>query len=490
MQLLGEDPDLLAEAARRLETAGADGIDLNMGCPVAKVVAKGQGAALMRDPLRAAVIFRTLRKAVAGAFTIKIRGGWDDRTVNAPEIARLAESEGVDGVTVHPRTRPPRSPTCSGGSGDRSALVRRLHGRRPVREPVEDAHRRALHVLRRHDRRRASHPLRRRVREDDALRPPARSRPHADLADGRRRLDPGAAHRGVVRGLRRADEALQASGLRRRHPQATPRGHGAPAQALGRSAHAAGDPREPAWRDRTGGRAPLPDRVPPGRVSRAATLAVALLLVASTAAAEESLRLADFGLKGQAVFKNFSHFSAAATDDQTFVDLALLQLEWSRRFAAWGAAKAVVEARDDDFGYARGLHFQIPETDPRRSYLSVKEATLAARRGPLDVTVGKQIFAWGTADAFNPTDRLNPYDYLDVLDNEKLGVWSASARLSVPRVSLVVVGVPYCTPSRLPRAHRRWTPAVRSTCLAEVDRGERPGRRASATQYAARLKGA
>ena len=105
MQLLGEDPDLLAEAARRLDTAGADGIDLNMGCPVAKVVAKGQGAALMRDPLRAAVIFRTLRKAVAGAFTIKIRGGWDDRTVNAPEIARLAESEGVDGVTVHPRTR-------------------------------------------------------------------------------------------------------------------------------------------------------------------------------------------------------------------------------------------------------------------------------------------------------------------------------------------------------------------------------------------------
>jgi nifR3 family TIM-barrel protein len=105
MQLLGEDPDLLAEAARRLEAAGADGIDLNMGCPVAKIVAKGQGAALMRDPLRAGVIFRTLRKAVSGAFTIKIRGGWDDRTINAPEIARLAEAEGVDGITVHPRTR-------------------------------------------------------------------------------------------------------------------------------------------------------------------------------------------------------------------------------------------------------------------------------------------------------------------------------------------------------------------------------------------------
>ena len=105
MQLLGADPDILAEAARRLEGAGADGIDLNMGCPVPKIVAKGQGAALMRDPLAAAVILRTLRKAVAGRFTIKIRGGWDDRTLNAVEVARLAESEGVDGITVHPRTR-------------------------------------------------------------------------------------------------------------------------------------------------------------------------------------------------------------------------------------------------------------------------------------------------------------------------------------------------------------------------------------------------
>src|SRR5688572_16410020 len=105
LQLLGSDADVLAEAARRLEDAGADAIDLNMGCPVAKIVAKGQGAALMRDPLAAAVIFRTLRKAVRGRFTIKIRGGWDERTLNAVEIARLAESEGVDAITVHPRTR-------------------------------------------------------------------------------------------------------------------------------------------------------------------------------------------------------------------------------------------------------------------------------------------------------------------------------------------------------------------------------------------------
>jgi nifR3 family TIM-barrel protein len=105
MQLLGSDPEILAEAARRLEAAGADGIDLNMGCPVAKIVAKGQGSALMRDPLGAVMIFRSLRKAVSVPVTIKIRGGWDDRTPNAVEIARLAESEGIDGITVHPRTR-------------------------------------------------------------------------------------------------------------------------------------------------------------------------------------------------------------------------------------------------------------------------------------------------------------------------------------------------------------------------------------------------
>ena len=105
MQLLGNDPDVLAEAARRLEAAGADAIDLNMGCPVAKIVAKGQGAALMRDPLAATIVLRTLRKAVRGRLTIKIRGGWDEHTLNAVEIARLAETEGVDGITVHPRTR-------------------------------------------------------------------------------------------------------------------------------------------------------------------------------------------------------------------------------------------------------------------------------------------------------------------------------------------------------------------------------------------------
>lgn len=105
MQIFGGEAIVLAEAARILEARGADIIDLNMGCPVPKITKTGAGSALMRDEKVAAEVFRAIRAAVKIPFTIKIRGGWDDHTVNAPSIARIAELEGVDSVAVHPRTR-------------------------------------------------------------------------------------------------------------------------------------------------------------------------------------------------------------------------------------------------------------------------------------------------------------------------------------------------------------------------------------------------
>ena len=105
MQLLGKNPEALAQAAARCEALGADVVDLNMGCPVQKITGKGKGAALMRDIPAAARILGAMRRAIRIPLTIKIRGGWDERTLNAVEIARLAEAEGVDGITVHPRTR-------------------------------------------------------------------------------------------------------------------------------------------------------------------------------------------------------------------------------------------------------------------------------------------------------------------------------------------------------------------------------------------------
>ncbi len=108
LQLLGARADLLARAAERAQALGADIVDLNMGCPMPRITGKGKGAALMRDLDRTALILRAMRKAVSVPLTVKIRGGWDDAHLNAVETAQMAEAEGVDAVTVHPRTQSQR----------------------------------------------------------------------------------------------------------------------------------------------------------------------------------------------------------------------------------------------------------------------------------------------------------------------------------------------------------------------------------------------
>ena len=108
MQLLGRDAEILVRAAERCQALGADIVDLNMGCPMPKITAKGKGAALMRDVTGTALLLRAMRKAVSVPLTIKMRGGWDDQHLNAVEVAQMAEAEGVDAITVHPRTRSQR----------------------------------------------------------------------------------------------------------------------------------------------------------------------------------------------------------------------------------------------------------------------------------------------------------------------------------------------------------------------------------------------
>lgn len=104
-QIFGSDPAFMARAARIVEDAGADLIDINMGCPTPKIVRNGEGAALMRNPRLAAEIIRAVVSAVARPVTVKIRKGWDNNSVNAVEIARIAASEGARAVAVHGRTR-------------------------------------------------------------------------------------------------------------------------------------------------------------------------------------------------------------------------------------------------------------------------------------------------------------------------------------------------------------------------------------------------
>lgn len=104
VQLFGEDPATLAAAARLVEGHGAL-IDINMGCPVNKVIRSGAGSALLRDPALIGRIVAAVRRATALPLTVKIRSGWDRSAVNFLETARVAVDEGVDAVTLHPRTR-------------------------------------------------------------------------------------------------------------------------------------------------------------------------------------------------------------------------------------------------------------------------------------------------------------------------------------------------------------------------------------------------
>jgi nifR3 family TIM-barrel protein len=105
VQIFGSDPENMAKAARIAENAGADLVDLNMGCPVPKVVRNGAGAALMRNPELAARIVREVVSSVNVPVTVKMRKGWDESSVNAVEIALLAESAGAAAVTVHGRLK-------------------------------------------------------------------------------------------------------------------------------------------------------------------------------------------------------------------------------------------------------------------------------------------------------------------------------------------------------------------------------------------------
>lgn len=105
LQLFGSDPEIISEMAKRIEERPFSILDINMGCPVPKVVNNGEGSALMKNPKLVEEILSRLVKAVQKPITVKIRKGFDEEHVNAVEIAKIAESCGVAAVAVHGRTR-------------------------------------------------------------------------------------------------------------------------------------------------------------------------------------------------------------------------------------------------------------------------------------------------------------------------------------------------------------------------------------------------
>lgn len=105
LQLFGSDPDIIAEIAHQIEDRPFDILDLNMGCPVPKIVNNGEGSALMKNPKLAGEIIEKTVKAIKKPVTVKIRKGFDDEHVNAVEMAKIAEASGAAAVAVHGRTR-------------------------------------------------------------------------------------------------------------------------------------------------------------------------------------------------------------------------------------------------------------------------------------------------------------------------------------------------------------------------------------------------
>ena len=105
VQLAGREAYWMGEAARQIEASGADIIDINMGCPAKKVTGGYSGSALMRDLDHALTLVEATVNAVKVSVTLKMRLGWDDSTINAPELARRAQDAGVQMITVHGRTR-------------------------------------------------------------------------------------------------------------------------------------------------------------------------------------------------------------------------------------------------------------------------------------------------------------------------------------------------------------------------------------------------
>ena len=104
VQLFGSDWAMVADAAQRVEAAGADIVDINFGCSVRKILKSGSGSALMREPKKATDLLKAVRAAVSIPLTIKMRSGWTADGSQAIALARLAQTCGVDAVTVHPRT--------------------------------------------------------------------------------------------------------------------------------------------------------------------------------------------------------------------------------------------------------------------------------------------------------------------------------------------------------------------------------------------------
>jgi len=176
-------------------------------------------------------------------------------------------------------------------------------------------------------------------------------------------------------------------------------------------------------------------------------------------AQEESLgeQLRDAIAHGRAKLSLFAHEEDVADEEDVLGELLIsqeLELEFNPRWSL----ESELEHRADNRHFTAGILDEPVEEQARRYHLNLREAYLHFAGTSTDLYLGKKIYAWGKADGFNPADNLNPYDYLDFLTAEKIGILSAAFSYTTGTSGLDLVWVPRFTPARVPGPESRWFP--------------------------------
>ena len=178
-------------------------------------------------------------------------------------------------------------------------------------------------------------------------------------------------------------------------------------------------------------------------------------------------------VKGSVRYRNFSHFGRHKHEKMVRQE-GILRLDVEQTFQERWRLFLTPQWKVDSANYTAGGFQDFRDTYQRDSYFYVREGHLKYRGDDFDLTVGKQFFTWGTAEGYNPTDNLNPRNYLDIPQREKMGIFSFSAGYYPTDASLSFVLIPLFSPSRLPLRHSRWT--------ATSSLGERPEALGSGTE--------
>jgi len=183
------------------------------------------------------------------------------------------------------------------------------------------------------------------------------------------------------------------------------------------------------------------------------------LIVGATLSAQEpgiGEQLRDAFTRGELTVSGFAYETDDPQDDQRTPLEVLIRQDPELEYGGHWSLRAELEYRVDNRHFTAGVNDDLVEESQRRYHLNARELYLRFSTASLDVTVGKQIFAWGKADGFNPTDNLNPYDFLDVPTAEKIGIPAVALAHAGIQSGFDLVLVPRFTPARIPGRDNRW----------------------------------